>query len=44
MIWCAEISLEKRGSKEIWGKVEWCDVVLKVPSSYKIVFATAATV
>lgn len=27
-IWCAEIAVEKRGGGEIWGKVEWCDVVL----------------
>ncbi|KAG2331605.1 hypothetical protein Bca52824_002785 [Brassica carinata] len=26
-IWCAEIALERR-QKEIWGKVQWCDVVL----------------
>jgi len=23
MIWCAEVTLEKRKSGEIWGKVEW---------------------
>ncbi|KAG7533479.1 F-box domain [Arabidopsis thaliana x Arabidopsis arenosa] len=43
MIWCAEISLEKRNNEEIWGKVEWFNAVLKVPKSYKILCATAAT-
>ncbi|KAL0721112.1 hypothetical protein Bca4012_035711 [Brassica carinata] len=28
VIRCAEISLERRQGKEIWGKVEWCDDVL----------------
>ncbi|KAJ4891361.1 F-box/kelch-repeat protein [Raphanus sativus] len=27
-IWCAEISLERRQGGQIWGKVEWCDLVL----------------
>ncbi|KAJ4905792.1 F-box/kelch-repeat protein [Raphanus sativus] len=44
MIWCAEISLETRGSEEVWGKVEWFDAVLTVPKSYKFVCASAATV
>ncbi|XP_010439930.1 PREDICTED: F-box/kelch-repeat protein At5g48990 [Camelina sativa] len=44
MIWCAEISLDMRNSEEIWGKVEWCDAVLKVPKSYKFVCAKSATV
>ncbi|CAH8278951.1 unnamed protein product [Arabidopsis lyrata] len=43
MIWCAEISLEMRNSEEIWGKVEWFHAVLRVPKSYKILCATAAT-
>ena len=43
MIWCADISLEMRGSEEVWGKVEWFDAVLKVPKSYKFVYAKAAT-
>lgn len=35
MIWCAEISFERRVGDEIeiWGKVEWCDVVLRLPKS-----------
>ncbi|KAL1198929.1 F-box/kelch-repeat protein [Cardamine amara subsp. amara] len=44
MIWCAEISLEKRNDEEIWGKVVWFDAVLTVPKSYKFVCAVAATV
>ncbi|ESQ51978.1 hypothetical protein EUTSA_v10017912mg [Eutrema salsugineum] len=27
-IWCAEIVVERRQGGEIWGKVDWCDVVL----------------
>ncbi|KAL1225957.1 F-box/kelch-repeat protein [Cardamine amara subsp. amara] len=27
-IWCAEIALERREGREIWGKIEWCDVVI----------------
>jgi len=27
-IWCAEIALERREGGEIWGKVEWYDLVL----------------
>lgn len=27
-IWCAEITLERRNDDEMWGNVEWCDVVL----------------
>ncbi|KAL0711971.1 hypothetical protein Bca4012_018949 [Brassica carinata] len=44
MIWCAEISLEMCGSKEVWGKVEWFDAVLTVPKSCKFVCANAANV
>ncbi|KAG7537180.1 hypothetical protein ISN44_As13g011020, partial [Arabidopsis suecica] len=44
MIWCAEISLERRNSEEIWGKVEWFNEVLTVPKSYKFVHAISATV
>ncbi|CAH8278430.1 unnamed protein product [Arabidopsis lyrata] len=44
MIWCAEISLERRNSEEIWGKVKWFDAVLKVPKSYEFVHDLAATV
>ncbi|CAA7044193.1 unnamed protein product [Microthlaspi erraticum] len=27
-IWCAEIALERRQGVEIWGKMQWCDVVI----------------
>jgi len=37
-IWCAVIALEKRhGSDEVWGNIEWADIVLTVPSSYVFV-------
>ncbi|KAL1190960.1 F-box/kelch-repeat protein [Cardamine amara subsp. amara] len=40
---CAVISLERRETKEIWGKVEWLDdAVLTVPRTYKLVAAIAA--
>ncbi|XP_023633364.1 F-box/kelch-repeat protein At5g49000 [Capsella rubella] len=44
MIWCAEISLQKRNDKEIWGEVEWFDAVLTVPKSYTFICAESATV
>ncbi|KAG7533635.1 F-box domain [Arabidopsis thaliana x Arabidopsis arenosa] len=44
MIWCAVIALERRNGEEIWGNVEWCDVVLTVPNSSKLEYALAATV
>ncbi|XP_010441088.1 PREDICTED: F-box/kelch-repeat protein At5g48990-like [Camelina sativa] len=44
MIWCAEISLEKRNDEDIWGKVEWSDALLTVPKSYKFVCAKSVTV
>ncbi|KAL9300051.1 F-box protein [Arabidopsis thaliana] len=44
MVWCAEISLEKRSKKEIWGKIEWFDAVLRVPKYYQFVGAKSATV
>ncbi|CAA7058726.1 unnamed protein product [Microthlaspi erraticum] len=42
-IWCAEIALERRNSCEIWGKVEWLDHVLTVPSGSKVMTLLAAT-
>ncbi|KAL1224723.1 F-box/kelch-repeat protein [Cardamine amara subsp. amara] len=30
-IWCAVILLEKSHDGEVWGQIEWVDVVLKVP-------------
>ncbi|CAA7040661.1 unnamed protein product [Microthlaspi erraticum] len=43
-VWCAKIALEKRTSEEIWGMVEWCEPVLKVPGSVSLVDALAACV
>ncbi|EOA23054.1 hypothetical protein CARUB_v10003824mg [Capsella rubella] len=38
-IWGAMIALERReGSDEVWGNVEWANVVLTVPSSYVFTF------
>ncbi|XP_010489723.1 PREDICTED: F-box/kelch-repeat protein At4g23580-like [Camelina sativa] len=28
MIWCAEFAIEKRQKREIWGMLEWVDIVL----------------
>ncbi|CAA7047003.1 unnamed protein product [Microthlaspi erraticum] len=44
MICCAEISLERRkedGYDEIFGKVEWLDVVLTVPKSWNLLITDA---
>lgn len=38
-IWCAEISLEKRDGDEMWGKVEWFDIVLRVHTSCSLFYA-----
>ncbi|CAH2071121.1 unnamed protein product [Thlaspi arvense] len=35
-IWCAEISLERRQGGEIWGKVQWCDVVFDGDKSFYV--------
>ncbi|XP_023633309.1 F-box/kelch-repeat protein At5g49000 isoform X2 [Capsella rubella] len=43
VIWCAVISLEKRNSEKVLGKVEWFDVVLTVPKS-QFLCAISATV
>lgn len=31
-IWCVQIALEKHVGGEIWGKIEWLNTVIKVPS------------
>ncbi|CAL9231853.1 unnamed protein product [Arabidopsis halleri] len=37
-IWCALIALERRdGSDEVWGNIDWANIVLTVPSSYVFV-------
>ncbi|KAL1218705.1 F-box/kelch-repeat protein [Cardamine amara subsp. amara] len=43
-IWYAEIVLERRSTKEIWGKVELFDAVCKIPESYEFVCVLAAIV
>lgn len=32
-IWCAVFAVERRSEQEVYGKLEWCEVVLKVPKS-----------
>lgn len=32
-IWCAVFAVERRSEEEVYGKLEWCEVVLKVPKS-----------
>ncbi|CAL9224336.1 unnamed protein product [Arabidopsis halleri] len=44
MIWCAVITLERRGNFGIWGKVEWVAHVLTVPKTYVFKKLLAATV
>ncbi|XP_020876070.1 putative F-box/kelch-repeat protein At4g11750 [Arabidopsis lyrata subsp. lyrata] len=44
MIWCAEITLERRNAHKIYGKIEWCDVVLTVPKSCSLLQFVAVTV
>ncbi|CAH8259921.1 unnamed protein product [Arabidopsis lyrata] len=43
-IWCAEISLERLNSCEIWGKVEWVDIMHTILDSFILVKVIAATV
>ncbi|CAA7020967.1 unnamed protein product [Microthlaspi erraticum] len=43
-IWCAEIELQKRDGVEIWGNVEWVDVVLTVPQKCEILYCHAVLV
>ncbi|CAA7023932.1 unnamed protein product [Microthlaspi erraticum] len=43
-VWCAVITLERRSSEEIWGTVEWSEVVLKVPKDFQFVDVLSATV
>ncbi|KAJ0252435.1 F-box/kelch-repeat protein [Hirschfeldia incana] len=38
-IWCAEIALEMRDGDELWGNVEWCDVVLTFNERCGLLFA-----
>ena len=43
-ICCAQIALERRNNREIWGKLEWLDHVLTVPVTSRLVKVLAATV
>ncbi|CAN6851265.1 unnamed protein product [Brassica oleracea] len=44
VVWCAVITLERPNSgDEIWGEIEWCDVVCTVPKSYLLEYALDAT-
>lgn len=36
VIWCAEIALERRDGDEMWGKVEWFDIVLTLYESCRL--------
>ncbi|CAN7092063.1 unnamed protein product [Brassica rapa subsp. narinosa] len=44
MIWCAVIAVERRSGQEIYGKIEWCEVVLTVPKSCCLLEFFAVTV
>ncbi|OAP00163.1 hypothetical protein AXX17_AT4G13240 [Arabidopsis thaliana] len=44
MIWCTEIALERRSAHKIYGKIEWCDVVLTVPKSCSLLEFIAVTI
>ncbi|KAL0741507.1 hypothetical protein Bca4012_083020 [Brassica carinata] len=35
-IWCAVVLLERRHDDEVWGQIEWVDLVLRVPSSHTL--------
>ncbi|KAH0851814.1 hypothetical protein HID58_094455 [Brassica napus] len=35
-IWCAEITLETHDECEVWGNVEWIDVVQSVPMKFEL--------
>ncbi|EOA19306.1 hypothetical protein CARUB_v10002636mg [Capsella rubella] len=43
-IWCAEIAVERRNGRGVYGKIEWCDAVLTVPKSCSLLHFMAATV
>lgn len=35
-IWCAVVLLERRRDDEVWGQIEWIDLVLRVPLSHTL--------
>lgn len=43
-IWCAVVALKKWPGGVVWGKIEWFDVVLKVPRSYDFLRCLAVSV
>ncbi|KAJ0097351.1 hypothetical protein Patl1_27574 [Pistacia atlantica] len=43
-VWCAEIDVERGEGGELWGRILWCNVVLKVPEGSTIVNCAAVTV
>lgn len=42
-VWCAEIEVQHKGEGELWGNINWCDVVLTIPSGSSIVHCLAVT-
>uniref|UniRef100_A0A2P2JVN3 Uncharacterized protein n=1 Tax=Rhizophora mucronata TaxID=61149 RepID=A0A2P2JVN3_RHIMU len=43
-VWCAEIEVEKKGEEgELWGNIDWCAVILKVPVGSSILHCLAVT-
>ncbi|ESQ38309.1 hypothetical protein EUTSA_v10029416mg [Eutrema salsugineum] len=43
-IWCAVIAVDRRSDHEVYGKIEWCDVVLTVPRSCRLLQFLAVNV
>ena len=43
-IWCAMVALNRDFEGEIWGTVEWLNVVLTVPKSYNFLRPIAVSV
>ncbi|CAA7026696.1 unnamed protein product [Microthlaspi erraticum] len=43
-IWCAEIAVDKRQKGEIWGMLEWCDVVYTANDRDSLVHALTTTI
>ncbi|XP_010468683.1 PREDICTED: putative F-box/kelch-repeat protein At4g11750 [Camelina sativa] len=44
VIYCAEIALERRNTEDMYGKIEWRDIVLKLSKPYDILEVITATV
>ena len=50
-LWCAEISVERREGSDVWGKIEWSDVIFKLDprshsysSSIKVLYSASVHV